>query len=261
MKKTLKRLLSLALSLALASSFLSIPFAASAEDSLIELVKWEFDGNDSYNNAWTKGGYTTGSFTPSYTIIDGRLKVDEDYTILTSTYNRVMAQYSFSEANQFDFSKATKFTFDYYCPTGEEPSSFLLVYSDKLEGASASSAKTDSASFSFAAVKYDTSDMTDYDKYAVSITLASTDEFVKQRGHVARLQVGEIRTNNIFSGSVYYDNITAWMINDNAPKATLNSDIAVYNKSISVVGENMEGEVDCRWYKSSSYNDEGSEMP
>lgn len=259
MKKTLKRLLSLALSLALVStSFLSIPFAASAEENLIELVKWEFDGNDSYSNAWTKGGYTTGSLTPSYTIIDGHLKVDENYTVLTSTYNRVMAQYSFGETSQFDFSKATKFTFDYYCPTGEEPSSFLLVYSGKLEGASVSTTKTDSTSFSSAAVKYDISDMTDYDKYAVSITLSSTDEFVTQREHVARLQVGEIRTNNTFSGTVYYDNITAWMINDNAPKATLNSDVAVYNKSIAAVGENMEDEVDYQWYKSSSHIDEGS---
>ncbi|MGN0660363.1 MAG: SGNH/GDSL hydrolase family protein, partial [Oscillospiraceae bacterium] len=259
MKKTLKKLLSSVLSLALASSALvPIPHFASAADELIEVVNWSFDGNDAYSADWGKGGYTTTSLTPTYTITDGRLKVDEDYTVLTSTYNRVMAQYSFGESSQFDLSSAVKFTFDYYCETDKAPNSFLLVFSGKLEGASSSTTKTDSAAFSKSAVKYESSDLEGYDKYAVTIDLTVTEDFKTQRAHTARLQIGEIRTDNTYNGSVFYDNITAWKINENAPEAVIDADKAVYNKAVTAAPKNMEGTIDYQWYKAFSYTSEGT---
>lgn len=262
MKRMFKRLMSLALALALTSSAIStIPFTASAAEEMTEIVKWEFDGNDTYANNWSKGGYTTSGLTPTYTITDGHLKVDEDYTSLSSTYNRVMAQYNFTETAQLDISEATKLTFDYYCPTGSStPSSMLLVFSGKLSSDVSSTTKTDSATFSTAATKYAASDIADYDKYAVSIDLTSTDDFVTQRAHVARMQIGEIRTNTTFKGAVYYDNIAVWKLNENAPKASIDKKIAVYNESISVNTENMDGEVKYQWYKATSYAAEGVEI-
>ena len=188
MKANIKRLLSLVLSAALTSTMLfSTSIIASAADDYGEMVKWEFGGNDAYSNNWTKGGYTTSGLTPTYTITDGRLEVAEDYTGLTSTYNRVMAQYNFTETAQLDISNATKITFDYYCKTNQTPNQFLLVFSGKKSTDAGSTTVTEGGSFANTATKYDTSDIVGYDKYAVTISMTESETNVEQRAHVARM--------------------------------------------------------------------------
>ncbi|MBQ8281557.1 MAG: hypothetical protein IJZ25_04045 [Lachnospiraceae bacterium] len=256
MKNVTRRIISVILMLALCVCGLyQEPHMAEAAESYEEVAGWRFDSTDTYSNSWSKGGYTSSGITPTYTIENGYLKVEEDYTGATSTtYNRAMAMYSFGASSQADLSEAVKVTFNYYCTSGNTPSQFMFVFTGKLSGASSNTTVSESGAFSGLATKQTTSDIEGYDKYEVTyeLTAGDNDANINQRAYVTRMQIGEVRTNNTFKGTVYYDNIVFWKEAVNAPKATLNYELAVFGKNISVSVANLTGTLSYQWYKASS---------
>ncbi|MGN0164634.1 MAG: GDSL-type esterase/lipase family protein [Lachnospiraceae bacterium] len=255
MKK--RRIISLVMALILSmGTILSMLGTAQAdENGYDKIVGWEFGGSDSYSNAWGRGGYTATNVQPVISITDGKLKVVEDYTPATSTtYNRAMVQYNFGETTQMNLGEADLLTFDFYCETGSEPSQFMVCFSGKLQGATSATTVTENGSFSKLAKKV-TSDLSGYDKYEVSVTLTAGDsnKNITQREHTARMQIGEIRTNNTFQGTIYYDNIMFWKEADIVSSVSLDSNLAVYNEKITATAENISGTLSYQWYTGSDY--------
>lgn len=258
MKKRAKQIIAVILTIALCVSGLyQESFTVNAAENYEKMIGWEFGGTDSYNGSWTKGGYTSSGITPSYSIANGYLKVDADYTSATSTtYNRVMAMYSFGSSTQADLGDSTKVTFDYYCTAGNIPSSFMLVFTGKIEGASSNTTITETGKFADVATKQSVSEISGYDKYSVSLELTAGDDNanITQREYITRFQVGEIRTNNTFNGTVYYDNLVFWKDSSGGEAEDLGSvglsrELAIYNTKINAIPENINGTINYQWYK------------
>lgn len=224
-----------------------IVYAADAQYE--KLVEWTFDGNDEYSAAWSKGGYTASGLTPVYSITGGKLQVEEDYTPSSNaTYNRIMALYSFgSGSDQKDLSEAVKLSFTFYSRTGDElPSQFIAVYTGKLEGAGSNTTVSETWKFSNVATKEDNSDLEGFDRYTVSVPLGESTK--EQRGYITRWQLGEIRTNNTYQGTVYYDDIVFWRERENAPAVTLDKTAAVQGQNITATAVNIQGTIAWQWY-------------
>ncbi len=251
MKKKIKKGVSLFLAAAMSIGNLYMsPTNVFAAEKYEEIAEWKFDGNDTYGADWSKGGYTSAGVSVGFDKSNGYLKMDEDYTAATSTtYNRAMAMYSFGASSQADLSDAVKVSFDYYCTEGSEPSQFIFVFTGKIEGASSNTTVSENVQFGKAADLQSVSDIEGYNKYSVSYELSAVN--AEQRGYITRMQIGEIRTNNTFKGTVGYDNIVFWKEADNRSKAVLDSSIAVYDKNINVEVTNFTGNLTYQWYKSS----------
>lgn len=252
------RILSLVMACVL---FLSAVFTMADSATAVgyeKIVGWEFGGSDSYPSDWGRGGYTAANVQPVISIADGRLRMEVDYTPAASTtYNRAMAQYNFTESAQMDLSEAVRVTFDYYCKPGEEPSQFMAVFSGKLSADVSSTTVTASGKLADLAEKQETSDLEGYDLYKVTLPLSNAETDATQRSHTARMQLGEIRTNNTYQGTVYFDDIMFWKESGEAvpvSAVSLSDELAVYGKAITATAEKIDGTVSWQWYAASSYD-------
>lgn len=229
-----------------------------------ELQRWAFDSDVS---GWEKGGYWTGAVTGGEVKWnDGLLGLTENFTACTGTWNQTSIKVSITKGQ---FAEAAKVTFDYY--TTVAPSRLIMVFAGSVEGTYTKEDGTASENpwanaqqtYMFTDVAADTGstveiDSVTYKKYSVTLTVDDntlaygyTDLTSAQvRKYASSFTLGEIRTDNAYAGSVFFDNVSVMKKKTVTAGVTLSADLAVYDTAITAVpagiGEGMQASY--AWY-------------
>ena len=222
------------------------------------VVEWNFD--DATETEWAEHGWTTAEIKDTDIRVENQmLKVTQDYTSCTGTFNRGGAGITLSGA---DYSKMTTISFELYCKEGEAPNQVEAIVQTSSAGA-------DNKNFqrlytgSVSAYK-DAATVTineeSYNKYNMSFSLSDNETDKTAREETTGLILSLVRTDSSFNGTVYLDNIIVHGAESEA-KAVIQTAPAVYNEAVTVATENIsDPATEWQWYKAASYTAEGEEI-
>lgn len=229
-----------------------------------ELQRWAFDSDVS---GWKKGGYWTSAVMGGEVNWNkGLLGLTENFTACTGTWNQTSINVSITKGQ---FAEAAKVTFDYY--TTDAPSRLIMVFAGSVEGTYTKEDGTTSKNpwanaqqtYMFTDVAADTGstveiDSVTYKKYSVTLTVDDntlaygyTDLTSAQvRKYASSFTLGEIRTDNTYAGSVFFDNVSVMKKKTVTAGVTLDAPLAVYDTAITAVpagiGEGIQASY--AWY-------------
>ena len=235
-----------------------------------ELQGWTFDSDVS---GWKKGGYWTNDATGVVTGGDvtwndkGLLGLTENFTACTGTWNQTSIKVSITKGQ---FAEAAKVTFDYY--TTAAPSRLIMVFAGSVEGTYTKEDGTTSENnpwanaqqtYMFTDVATETESAVEigsvtYTKYSVTLTVDDNAlaygyedlTSAQVRKYASSFTLGEIRTDNAYAGSVFFDNVSVMKKKTVTAGVTLSADLAVYNTAITAepagIGEGVQASY--AWY-------------
>lgn len=218
MNKTKKRIAVLLLAAATTASA-GAPCLAADTVSCESLKEWTFDSD---TESWGKGGYWTDAVTGGTAeLSDGALRIDENFTGCTDTWNKTSAAVALSG----DYSAAERVSFDYY--TAEPPEYMMTVF--QADSSCGWTGLETTCAFEDCARKNGkTVDGTSYIGYTVSIAISDSGvesyTAAQIKAGLYQFMIGEVRTDGTYNGYAYFDNVKIQTVASRCGVTEINTD-------------------------------------